>query len=63
MRFGLRFKSLKLPNTIGARIAETSVAACIARARDFGFDIAEVREAPNAGGNARYIGVRLERVS
>jgi hypothetical protein len=59
---GLRFRTLKIPNTIGARIAETSVAACIARARDFGFEIAECREAPNAGGNARYIGVRLERV-
>lgn len=60
---GLKFDRLKIPNTIGARIAETSVATAIAHARRFGFDISECREAPNAGGNARYIGVRLERIS
>jgi hypothetical protein len=58
---GLTFKTLKIPNAIGARIGETGVAACIARARDFGFEIADCREAANLGGHARYIGVRLSR--
>src|ERR1700680_1081694 len=56
---GLTFKTLKIPNAIGARIGETGVAACIARARDFQFEILDCVEAPNLGGHARYIGIRL----
>lgn len=59
---GLDFKTMKIPNAIGARIGETGVVACLARARDFGFEISDCREAENRGGHARYLGVRLARL-
>ena len=58
---GLEFKRLKLPKAIGTRIGENSVATCIGRARDHGYEIIEAQEVDNPGGTARYIGVRLER--
>jgi hypothetical protein len=59
LRFGgrarHRFRKLKIPNAIGARISDAGVAAYVESARDFELNILDCRES-SFGGDVRYIG-------
>jgi hypothetical protein len=58
---GLTLKSVKaMSGAITHNLVGLARACCLAKAADFGLELAEVKEAVT-GGNAAYYGVRLER--
>ncbi len=61
---GLRFRSLKPPTSLPAKLIEIVPVYCLARAPEFGLRFCEAVEAVPVGySNARYFGVRLEQNS
>lgn len=58
----LKARGIKAPAGVTAPVRDRlGLDACISAASESGFEITECVEADNAGGNARYIGVRLTR--
>lgn len=58
----IKARGIKAPAGIAAAARDRlGFQACVAGALRFGFEVEECVEADNAGGNARYIGVRLRR--
>jgi hypothetical protein len=55
---GLNFTRLQVPNSLAAKMHTLSIDAALAFALHR-WEVVEAREAKNAGGNCRYIGVRL----
>jgi hypothetical protein len=57
-------RGLKIPQSLSGLVRDRiGFAACISAAHDFGFEISELIESENPGGHARYIGVRLNKIS
>lgn len=59
--FGITFNRLKLPNSIGARLTDLAIASSLHAPSAHGLKLGEVVEALNPGGNARYLGIRLNK--
>lgn len=57
---GLNFKRLEVPNNLGVRVSELSVATALHAPSRHGLRLGEAMEAPNPGGSVRYLGLRLE---
>ena len=57
---GLTFKQLELPNALGAKLDALALAHALSQPGAHGLRAVEAMEAPNQG-NARYLGIRLER--
>lgn len=58
---GITFERLEIPNSLGARVSDLIIKHALTAESKHGLRPVEVLEAPNPG-NARYFGVRLERV-
>lgn len=57
---GLTFKRLELPNSLGARVGALALQHAITAPSSHGLHLVEALEA-SSDGNARYIGLRLEK--